>query len=452
MIKRLLASIIILFIIAVPCFSMQLYLTPYGGSVNVNLNTPSWQEVESPRANPFGGDNRIVALIALTQLTEDQAKEYGLRITISSPSERNGYFWFTSQSNPDSQRPFFLQVAGQYRGNSRYGLTDKNKGALWGIFPSNSSYVDVKASNGDIDDVDGITITNFALIPDIGFILPGEISNGVLKIPSEESASGFEEVYSIVPAEDYSCDVTIRVEIIDRNGSPVSPGSISGYAGPCELELTIPFSGYYDPLQGEGTTTDFAFSELSSALSVRSLPKTATFDLINDQGETFPIAEIDYSVYNLRNYNDSEAYDDSIFVFLSASPDPYVGNQDGFRFVHEDVASGFAPNVDEYIPYTLSVIPDAHTAEEIGSSPIDFSGKEYIAQDGTYSQDFNKLVTRHNVESTPEAKQEETHWHSFGGTIELNLGHELTTMKSGYYKSYVYVHAIVDETAAALNT
>ncbi len=460
------AAFLILLILSFhsPVFALEdLYLGPYGGSINVNLNNTNakWNKGawggQDQKGAPFE-DGQIVAVGALYRLEYrafrgHEARDYGLRVTFFSNSNENGYFWFTSQSNPDSRRPFYLNVAGQVRKHI-LGDNHNNEFENWGLYPKEST-ASIADSIEIYADVGGWAL-DISIIPDIAIVLPGEIVNGVLTIPSDQSVSGREEKYSIVSASDYSCDITVRYEIIDKSGNVVT--HIDGYNGPYSQEITIPFSGFYDPLIAPTEEDNSIPPELSSALSVHTYPAAANIDLRNDQGTSMHIADISYAVYNVKERTDSNYYDDSIYIFLSASPNPYSQDINGFRFVHEDVAPGVNPSARQSLGYTVTVNGDQDTVAHGGTDEASFNGDEYLSVEGSVGKvapdNDAKIITGCYTEDVSHTAAENIHrhWHSFNGEIWLNLdvNREAPVMEAGYYHSNVYVHAIVDEAAAVL--
>ena len=128
---------------------------------------------------------------------------------------------------------------------------------------------------------------------------------------------------------------------------------------PKSITYVIPFSGFYDPTQS-GQTYE---KDVSSSLSVKILPAAATINLIGDQGKLLDIAEINYGIYNLGN----AIVDDNVLLFISASNNPFVGNDDGFRFVHESTIGNplAVVNSTNSLGYTITSVfnPDPSETE-----------------------------------------------------------------------------------------
>ena len=462
--KRFYFSILLLFLKSVIClFAAELYLAPYAASSNINLNTPDWA---TPATDPTGGGynrfsgNRIVAIASIYYLEwkyysvwpfEDliisDARDYGIRITLSSNSYHDDAFWFVSQSNPDSQRPFQLQFAGpirpNYAGGGSAGDTSNNDygyGTDEWTKNGNSVYRDIVIPEKEVySKGDGLHPLNpdsyyFDIICDVGIILPGEINNGILSYNNNS--------YVIAPAADYSAEITIRIDLINRDGSIVQAGDEpNGFTGPLYKEYTIPFSGFYDPLiEGESvSSTDN--EEIGSSLSIRALAGSGNIDLGNQSQKDVPIADINYAIYNLNLTEDNQnLIDENVFIFLSASANPRVKDQNGFRFVHEDVGINEEPTPENSINYTIKAI----STEDSSMQPVVFDGTDYLEDNGLIHPGDKRLKTEHHVEDIKHAG-DTRHWHTFIGQLQLSLVPNPRLIVPGYYDSYVYVHVIVDD-------
>ena len=440
----------------------DMYFAPYAASSNINLNTPAWSE---PADNPKGvhdwfPENRIVALastyqfewqyyyyniwpIKIDEIWNSTARDYGMRITVSSSSYHDGAFWFVSQSNPDSQRPFNLQFAGQVRTTTDGDLSYNDYGYVgsdgWKSNGSTSVYRDLIIPEDELKRVsDGappIETSLVSIMCDVGIVLPGEITNGVLDYNNN--------TYIIAPASDYSAEVTIRIELITKEGAIVTESNKpSSYTGPLFIEYTIPFSGFYDPLQ-EGYSLGWGVTEpleIGSSLAIETLPGAANFDLGNQSQYDVPIANLNYAIYNLAVPSDVNSIDEQVFIFLSSSPSPYISGSK-FRFVHEDVGLNEEPTPENSINYTIKAI----STEDSSMQPVVFDGTDYLKDDGKEFPGNNRLTTEHHEEVLTHARYPNRHWHTFIGQLQLSLVPNPRLIVPGYYDSYVYVHVIVDD-------
>ncbi len=438
-------------------YSRDLYFAPYLGSANINLNTPDWKEpisgTREDSSNRFA-ENRLVAIAALYGFSRDELKDngYGMKITITGDSfdPSNNCFWMVSQSNPDSKRPFTLQMAGSIRyfpqaATTNGKLINLDYGCI-GIDNDNTSYTWEYVGNGFSKKIyvsnnylNRSAVNNsFYIICDFAMVLPGDIHNGILTYNNSQ--------YVLAPASDYSASITIRVELIDSSGNLVS------YTGSDNIdqafpvnnywEYSIPFSGFYDPLL-RGSNSDEAPDEIGSSLSIEVLPGAGNIDLGNQSQVDIPIANINYSIYNLALTNaNADLIDENVFIFLSANPNPRVGDSNGFRFVHEDVGINESPTPENSINYTIKAV----STEDTSSLPVIFDGTDYLEGDGLVHPGNQKLSTKHNEEVLSHAEQQRNrHWHTFVGQLQLSLVPNPRLIVPGYYDSYVYVHVIVDD-------
>ena len=453
----------LLFFVCLFCFVLsrafaELYFGPYVASSNINLNTPAWKE--KVNVNNVGrGDNiftndRIVALGALYGLPLEEnhifendvstAREYGIRITVTSDSYDNGMFWFVSQSNPDSKRPFNLQFAGPVRRDPKDPLiTDYDEKQDYGYVGdsgwktnANGAYYDAFISTRAFDKAwPNLYSYLFHIIFDVGLVLPGEngINNGILDV----DINGTEQNLVIAPADDYSAVITIKIEAIDKNHNVVT--SIPGVEGSINpIEYTIPFSGFYDPLiPGIGGVV--GEEDVGSSLSINVLSGAANIDLNNQSQTDVPIADIDYAIYNLSKQEAcEETYEDSVFIFLSSNPSPYVNDGDGFKFVHESVSINEEPTAENSIYYTITAVDDA-------GNEVLFDGKDSLhSGENGYEAPVEKLTTVCETQTITHAGSVR-HWHTYSGRFYLNLIPNPRLITPGYYDSYVYVHVIVDD-------
>ena len=282
----------------------------------------------------------------------------------------------------------------------------------------------------------------------IGIYLPGEINNGTLTFEnvddSDSSLKG--KSYTLMPGEDYSAEITVTVQVEGPTSSPQS------------VTYVIPFSGYYDPTLEPGQSYS---EEVSSSLSVNILPAASAIDLINNQGDTLDIAEISYGIYNLKS---DYVVDDDILLFLSASPNPFVGNQNGFRFIHESAIDNpnAVINSTNSLGYTITSKfnpapgeTETSTASNNGSRPSDvtYDGTSWIDISDTTGHlnsdnGAQAIETVHHSQSHKYASISNPHWHTYRGLLQLQLDSlpsSIDALQQGYYRSNIYVHVVVDE-------
>lgn len=492
--KIFLIFIVLIFILSA-VNSASMYLGPYYAITNINLNNPNWSSLRPTsgtllgrpahevsdgiyQTNPNGtaqvfDDLQIIALGALYQIPYKSAvlernqlraaKNYGVKISAESSSYDGNYFWFTSQSNPDSRRPFLLQASVSYwqEGRNEIKITDalgNNDGLLRGDNDSVSLWQsDAKEINDDwfmgwtgIGEVSEEHL--YSIIIDVGIILPGTIVNGVLTLENGER-------YVLSSADDYSAEISITLELISKDGAPIPPEN-SGVnrmdwdGSPISITLSLPLSGFYDPTLDDSKY----YADATSSLDIKTSAKASNVDLLADQNHDFKIADLEYSIYNIKN--NAPAYDadgnpsdpldsEDIFLFLSASPNPFAENEDGFLFVHEESDPSQKPGPEESLGYYLYFKPSGDLNSSLshgsGNIPLEatFDGTDFLDEGGNPQNRVGTVCFTENLDHTKEKAYR--HWHSYNGEIWMHLNtSEVNPMNSGYYKSYVYVHAIVD--------
>lgn len=438
--KRII-SILILSIFTSLVFASEIYLGPFNSITNINLNSPAWGDEKTQAdydsigsGDDLFADNQYVVTGALYNVSEgisgeNKEKNFGIEVSVNSDSWDGEYFWFTSQSNPDSKRPFILQVTLQTRdvylgwaGTTNISY-NRQVFTLKGNLEPQSYYFSNRGTS---------YYTYYRiLLFDIAIVLPGEIKNGVLTLDDGRT-------YSIASADDYSADLSITLRLVKRNGA----SNPSGWSGPEELSYSCPISGFYDPTvaaDSHETVTD-----TSSSLNISASPKAANVDLLRDQGESnsFEIANFSYAIYNVNNNKllsgDQQLDDNDIFLFLSASSNPYAQNKRGFEFVHTNVTSEEQKNNQNTIGYTITVQSD-----DAAHPTVVFDGTEFLEGDGS-NNPKDRIGTTCHTENLQHSSNPDRHWHSVDGTMYLTLDAVPYTLDEGYYRSYVYVHAIVN--------
>lgn len=456
--KKLIFFCITILLISYSIFSIDLSFSPFAGAVNVNLNAKTeWQSVR-PIDNPTGEsgqifDNaQIVAHGEIRDITYSEAGEINVIVSCDSNSYEDGYFWFVSQSNPDSKRPFQLQLAGpiryhgyEIRGNVTYHDAKKVEYAKK---LENGISLSINLNNDNFYYGGGHASNYYQIDFNIGIYLPGEINNGTLTFENvDDNDSNLKgKSYTLMPGEDYSAEITVTVQVAGPTSSPQS------------VTYVIPFSGYYDPTLEPGQSYS---EEVSSSLSVNILPAASAIDLINNQGDTLDIAEISYGIYNLKS---DYVVDDDILLFLSASPNPFVGNQNGFRFIHESAIDNpnAVINSTNSLGYTITSKfnpapgeTETSTARNNGSRPSDvtYDGTSWIDISDTTGHlnsdnGAQAIETVHHSQSHKYASISNPHWHTYRGLLQLQLDSlpsSIDALQQGYYRSNIYVHVVVDE-------
>ncbi len=456
--RRLIAIILSLIIpVSMLPAVVDVAFAPYAGAVNLNLNS-KWTTFRDPDDGLTGGSEsqifdagQVVAHGEIDNIRQNiffiisypnEARDIQIRISFNSDSAfyHDGSFWFVSQSNPDSIRPFQIQIAGHINRTDEAGFIAPGTKDGWVSFSDR-----IEKAGEVIIDLDDYTVPIavygeyvYSVDFDFGIYFPGEIENGTLEYEGK--------TYTIMPGDDYSSEIEVTVEI-GSTGREIE-------ANPQILSFVIPFSGYYDPTMEAGQELS---TDVSSALSVNVLPGAATIDLINDQGKTIDIAEIDYGIYNLNASYDQAGED--VLLFLSSNPNPFVGDPDGFRFIHEEALNNPSVIIGDTnsLGYKITSVFSPGEQEVVANRPEDvtYDGTAWIdigdtSTDGVLSNGENAIKTvHHDMAFDPEtASIPNPHWHTYRGILQLKLDplkSSIDAMQPGYYRSTVYVHVVVDE-------
>ena len=258
-------------------------------------------------------------------------------------------YMYVSQSNPIYQRPYKLYASPRY--NFSDGTVD-NQDKTHHSGESIEFYNDHISDNIDFhpDKAGGYSHMNTWF--DLILALPYDSYNesGVLWDNKE---------FPLADSNDYSSVVTItivwdqkyRIEYNEGNWESVwwagwrycydSPRWVDytsklGVSGVLRVEktLSIPFSGFSSTIES-GPLDD------TGSLVITPYPAASNLSLDAEDtgGDAIPVAEIQFIMtYGSTNYvlNPSTS---NTWIFLSASPDPYASNPNGFMLVHDEAGS-----------------------------------------------------------------------------------------------------------------
>ena len=442
-----------LLLVAFVLFSNQLfaltgyYMAPYGGGTFINLDNPEWSSAQDVSTNDGGAngaggnvfdEERLIILGGIDGLESGflsgDMDDYGISITFTSATyDGTEYFWFTKQSNPEFRRPFKIQIATRI---FRDGwLFESNKYEDLGYMGEIDNEILEAVSDNLLSAIgDFFGSGTYFVVFEFGIVLPGDIDNGILSLDGVS--------YPIASGTDYSAEINVTVQLVNLKNNNAS---VDRYPA---ITFTVPFSGYYDPRYSDGAQNPDV--DTSASLYVIPNARAANIDLLNNQGDSIPIAKVDFSIFNLPTNYENGKYDKSVFMFLSSSSNPFVSDSKGFRFVHEDVGFGDAETSANSIGYTISAIPSEETKALDDSDglihTVEYDGTDYLDISGSSPAEDKRMYTGHNEEKLGELFDNKTvHWHSYTGELVLNLKSNPVMMDSGLYKSTVYVHVVTDD-------
>lgn len=378
-----------------------------------------------------------------------------IEITVISSTD----FMYISQSNPIYQRPYHLYAV------PRYSFTDDQ-----GSFEPET-----------FSDHEGLPIIRFSsedpTTEKISWPSPErEYSNLwfdlILALPydsyNETGVSYDNREYPLSDAEDYSSTVTFTVRWTVTYEIEYNEGRWDGdtYDGeswnhyetraiPFKKDITIPFSGF-------SSTIEMGPLDDTGSLVITPTPNASNLSLdYEDTGVPVEVADIHFILNHGKNTEPTDAW-----LFLSASPDPFVKNQNGFVLVHDDAGSMLTSyNSAKYKVSVRGIGDSASNTDGAGGSEVVFEGDEtagdfYSSITGPKS--YIRTITSGDL-TLPHLsnwKDESGDWDIFPDYVEYPTNYQYSEfqgvvsveieetpmeadgMDSGRYTSEIYIHVM----------
>ena len=365
-------------------------------------------------------------------------------------------YMYVSQSNPIYQRPYKLYASPRY--NFSHGtLASQSKDHQSG--ESIEFYNDHISDKIDFhpDKAGGYSHMNVWF--DLILALPYDSYNesGVLWDNKE---------FPLADSNDYSSVVTItisweqkyRIEYNEGNWEDIwLVGSFYdssrwvdyttklGVSGVLRVEktLSIPFSGFSSTIES-GPLDD------TGSLVITPYPAASnlSLDAADTGGDAIPVAEIQFimtygSTNDVLNPSTSNTW-----IFLSASPDPYASNPNGFMLVHDEAGSILTSY--NSTPYTVTVTGITANSDGAGGDDVVFDGKEkaadfYLNQTGPDS--YIHTEPNYNLE-LPHTHGKYSHYSEYEGIVSVQIPRTPVAadgMRAGRYTSEIYIHVMTGE-------
>ena len=333
-------------------------------------------------------------------------------VTIECP---NG-FYFQSASNPGARRPFKLLAV------IKNGYSNEYSEEVHGAKETINKEVRLLSDGANSFPIEYTYTRPSGYRPlagreyqfqfmwfDLVLCLPfDEIPGSESYVTSNGRMSADGRYYELAEADDYFALITIRVEW-------------NGYSD----EITIPLNGYYSRNENENV-------DKNTSLYIRPRASAANLDMRTMTGQYVDIADISF-MSNL---------DSTYHMFLSASPDPYAPDPNGFRLIHSDVGYNEDPTIEEYLGFDL-IMTTARKTTESGfetSGQVIFDGTDYAPS--TSQLPDNKV----KIESYPNNFTGGTETYAqYEGTVSILMDPLPGIMKEGTYREEVYVHILEGE-------
>lgn len=129
------------------------------------------------------------------------------------------------------------------------------------------------------------------------------------------------------------------------------------------------------------------------------------------------------------------------YIFLSASPDPFTPEPDGFKLVHEDFVEGETAYSDtNSIDYYVVL---SGNSEHAGLGET-FYGEDCFPSGATEATKWVK--TQCHKQSQPQ-QDGYAHYHTYTGDISIRVegNPDVTMLAKGQYSSTIYVHVVAED-------
>ena len=388
-------------------------------------------------------------------------------------------FMYVSQSNPIYRRPYAVHVARRYAlSNNQTTISGKHTSDPFITLDNDNYYEGAELEMHQ----DGGNFTSSWF--DLVLALPYDSVNSIT-----ETGVTYKNIeYPLNDTKDYSSVLTVSLSWTQQYKvqMKIDDGewSDTGYKGTFHrsMSMAVPFSGF-------SSTIETGPSDATASLTISLFPAASNLSLNDaDTNREVKVAELDF-IMNLPNYtlkdgkryttgtlfesNDGPVYvevaedkNSNIWLFLSASPDPYNDNLNGFVLVHENAGNMLTSYNSANYEVIVKGIGDNAGQEDVfdgyakasdftiagGSedgyihtycNAIEGSNNYLLHQRGTYSPNNQYWWRLDSYDSYIY-----NHYHSYRGEVYVKI--EPTALKpegmrAGRYTSEIYVHVMTSD-------
>ena len=370
-------------------------------------------------------------------------------------------YMYVSQSNPIYQRPYKLYASPRYNfshGTLASQSDDHHSGESIEFYNDHiSDKIDFRPDKAE----DG-GYSHMNVWFDLILALPYDSYN-------ESGVFWDNKEFPLADSNDYSSVVTItigweqkyRIEYNEGNwgehqgilnrwpvyDSPrwVDYTSKLGVSGVLRVEktLSIPFSGFSSTIES-GPLDD------TGSLVITPYPAASNLSLDAEDtgGDAIPVAEIQFIMTYGSTENELNPSTSNTWIFLSASPDPYASNPNGFMLVHDEAGSILTSY--NSTPYTVTATGITANSDGAGGDDVVFDGKEkasdfYLNQTGPDS--YIHTEPNYNLE-LPHTHGKYSHYSEYEGIVSVQIPRTPVAadgMRAGRYTSEIYIHVMTGE-------
>ena len=406
-------SLLILFLVVLHSISAEAILGPSMGMMythNLATTDAAYQGLIKNNKN-LNYDNLAIAIATSEKLDQyDDSFDWN-RFRISIKSDDN-MLMFVSDDNPVYKRPFEIYLL--------------QRGAK--VIEADSARNDVR----QITEIETNTDTFFPK-DDRDFTDWGHYRwvwcDVVLQLPGTPAADGGGVVVDNIfyPLIQGTYSARFDIEFEDTKTGEVS-----------RLPVVIP--GIYDASLASTSSNTRA----SIAFSITPDPSAVNLNIeqLVRNKNLQRVGSID-SLWREEGFPDSGELDDGAgaYIFLSASPDSFTPEPDGFKLVHEDFVEGETAYSDiNSIDYYVVL---SGNSEHAGLGET-FYGEDCFPSGATEATKWVK--TQCHKQSQPQ-QDGYAHYHTYTGDISIRVegNPDVTMLAKGQYSSTIYVHVVAED-------
>ena len=381
--------------------------TQYNEDIDTGKGSNGWVASTPQQGDGTYSNNSIVLMGAIYDIPYDIAND-GFYIDIRINSDSG--FELASVSNSSYRRPYTFTAVGKFQAGGSETLIDSKK--IDGNLTSEIRLVFGDTNKDNQRDVSASETASankiwFDLV--IGLPVREVAPSGLLTLPSGEQII-------LGRVDDYVSFVTVTMRW----------GTNKGIGG--ERILSVPFSGYFRPY-GDDIVTETA------SLQIDTNARSSALDIQRDSNKELEIGTLRYTQTKMAAAESSYDQDlESLRLFISASPDPFLREPDGFRLMHMDYKAGDTVNDYNSVPFTIIA-----RSEIDGIEDVSFDGRDYVT--GTLLTKSIKPKVSYDADFTHSASRY-PFYAAYEGNLSIMIDYGGYTMKSGLYKENVYVHVI----------
>lgn len=363
-------------------------------------------------------------------------------------------YMYVSQSNPIYQRPYKLYASPRY--NFSHGtLASQSDDHYSG--ESIEFYNDHISDNIDFrpNEPEAGGYSHMNIWFDLILALPYDSYN-------ESGVLWGNKEFPLADSNDYSSVVTITIRWEQEYTLEYNEGDWKSWTGYYDNEKWVEYDGLYAsgklifektlsiPFSGFSSTIESGPLDDTGSLVITPYPAASNLSLDAEDtgGDAIPVAEIQFIMTYGSTEDELNPSTSNTWIFLSASPDSYASNPNGFMLVHDEAGSILTSY--NSTPYTVTVTGITANSDGAGGDDVVFDGKEkaadfYLNQTGPDS--YIHTEPNYNLE-LPHTHGKYSHYSEYEGIVSVQIPRTPVAadgMRAGRYTSEIYIHVMTEK-------